>query len=428
MNSTFARCALALSACALSSLSTQGLADESGPQGSLLAVGGALESSNTEVYEAFIELAGGEDKANIGILPAASGKPSKYARLFEEDLIRYGLSGDQVELIPIAVKDDSSTNDLDESTWIGNASDEALAETVAGYTGIWFVGGDQTRITKALLPNGERTPVLNALHSLYNNGGVIGGTSAGAAMMSDVMIASGDSLGALLNGFTEEYGSMDEQESGPVHASSGLGFFSGGVIDQHFDRKARLGRLIAVNHHYRNDYPLGFGIDENSAMIYWASNDTIEAIGYGGVTVVDVRDMNAQTVQGLPHWTGIRLSFLQGGDRYQLSSDTFTINEKKYDTVGYEYINVPNPMNTGVFSRNPNYKDLISYDLVDNKAATEVVSYDFNADGRGFKVRFYQDDQTTGWWNYLDGLKDNYSAVRVLMDITPVEVTVSELE
>lgn len=398
----------------------------SNAQGHLFAVGGSLTSSNADVYNRFIELAGGSENARIGILPAASGKPVKYSNWFKEDLVRYGLNESQIELIPIAVKDEKKT-EADESTWINNASDTELAETVEGYTGIWFLGGDQTRITQALLPGGEQSAVLKAMFKAYEDGAVIGGTSAGAAMMSDVMIASGDSMGALTQGFTDTYENMDEQESGAVYATDGLNFFKGGVVDQHFDRKSRLGRLIVVNQQFKDQYPLGFGIDENSGFIFSAATNSIEAIGYGGVTIVDLRESSHDKVGEYSSWKNIRLSFLQGGDQYSLTDGTFTINDKKYDTVGYEYINVPNPYHNGLFTRNPNYKDLITYDLVDNKSADEAFSVSFGPNGVGFETRFHQDEKTTGWWNYLDGLRDNYSAVNVLMDITPVRVTVDKL-
>ena len=400
-------------------------------KGHLLAVGGSLTASNAEIYQRFIALAGGAERARIGILPAASGKPAKYSDWFKDDLVRYGLKPEQIEIIPIAVKDEKKT-EADESKWIANAQDKTLAEKVKGYTGIWFLGGDQMRITQALLANGEPTPVLKAMHQAYQQGAVIGGTSAGAAMMSDVMIASGDSMGALTQGFTSNYENMNEQESGPVFATQGLGFFQQGVIDQHFDRKARLGRLIVVNQQFKVKYPLGFGIDENSGFVYSAAKNSIEAVGYGGITVVDLRESSHKTLGTQPNrysaWQKIRISFLQGGDKLILDSMEFKVNEKKYDTVGYEYMEVPNPYNNGIFSRNPNYKDLITYDLVDNKLANEVTSLSFAPDGTGFEARFYQDKLTTGWWNYIDGLRDNYSAVNVLLDITPIKVSVERMQ
>jgi len=155
-------------------------------------------------------------------------------------------------------------------------------------------------------------------------------------------------------------------------------------------------------------------------------------VGYGGITVVDLRESSHKTLGTEPNrysaWQKIRISFLQGGDQLMLDSMEFKVNEKKYDTVGYEYMEVPNPYNNGIFSRNPNYKDLITYDLVDNKLANEVTSLSFAPDGTGFEARFYQDKLTTGWWNYIDGLRDNYSAVNVLLDITPIKVSVERMQ
>ena len=124
----------------------QGVAAQENNNGSLVAVGGALKRSNAAVYQKFIELAGGKTGAKIGILPAASGKPSKYAELFKQDLVYYGVTETNIEIIPIAVKDDKTTDTLDESTWLKNADDPDVSEAIKGYSGIWMTGGDQFSI------------------------------------------------------------------------------------------------------------------------------------------------------------------------------------------------------------------------------------------------------------------------------------------
>lgn len=424
---------ITLVACLVMGLLTntdQGFADSNKIQGSLVIVGGGLESSSADIYNAFINKSIVDGDYKIGILPAASGKPSKYAKLFKDDLVSiYGLDPAKIHVIPIAVKDDSSTDDIDESTWIDNSFDEDLASEIETYTGIWFTGGDQTRITKALLRDTQaQTPALKAIWSAYEDGACLGGTSAGAAIMSDVMIAGGDSLGALGKGFKENFESYDEQEHGPVIVSKGLGFFKYGVVDQHFDRKARLGRLIVVNDAYKKDYPIGFGVDENTAMVFDNQTMTVQALGQGGVTLVDVKDAQKKIIQGQPEYKDIKISYFEGGDTYNIGTGTFEVNSQKLDTVGYEYLYVKDPAVTGVLSRNSLYKHLITYDLVDNEAAQEVFSYAFDKDGKGFKIRFHQKEDTTGWWGYLDGLLDHYSALNVYMDIEPIQVDISPLE
>src|SRR3990167_3045942 len=82
---------------------------ESQPQGQLMIVGGALASSNQAVYQQFIQSAGGKEKARVLVIPAASSQPVKYFRQFQQDLVLYGVPEQQVQLLPIAVKNDKTT-------------------------------------------------------------------------------------------------------------------------------------------------------------------------------------------------------------------------------------------------------------------------------------------------------------------------------
>jgi len=112
-----------------------------------------------------------------------------------------------------------------------------------------------------------------AIHRRYAEGIVVGGTSAGAAMMPDVMIIEGDS---------ETNPRMEIVEMGP-----GMGFLPGVVIDQHFLQRGRLGRLLSAV--TQQPVVLGFGIDENTAVV--VNNNQFEVVGEGAVTVVDVAEI-----------------------------------------------------------------------------------------------------------------------------------------
>ena len=148
------------------------------------------------------------------------------------------------------------------------------------------------------------------------------------------------------------------------------------------------------------------------------------AIGNGAVTVVDVRNSKE-----LPNPKGlqlenIRLSILQGGDRYDLTTHQLLPQSDKLATVGHEYGAVQNPVNSGVFSRNTRLKDFITFDLIDNKAADIAVSYFHQGPGRGFELKFSKDQLSRGYWQYLDGLKDNSSAANIRLDIKPVHISI----
>ncbi|SNY42897.1 cyanophycinase [Arsukibacterium tuosuense] len=396
-------------------------------KGALVLVGGALAGSNAEVYQHFIELAGGELQARIAVIPAASGQPVKYFKQFQEDMQRYGLDEDQMTLFPVAVADDKSTKDVDESQWRRGATDSKLAEQLSQFTAVWFLGGDQLNITATLAPDGQKSVLLEAIWALYQRGGVVGGTSAGAAMMSDVMIAAGDSWGALTEGTTESYNGMQDQENGPLMLAQGLGFFPHAIIDQHFDRKARFGRLIVAAELNKATFPMGFGIDENTALVYTAYNNSAQVIGAGAVTAIDVSNARRLDNPHGYHIENVRVSVMQGGDHYHFDTEQFVANPLKSATVGHEYLNLAKPVVSGVFSRNSRLKDMLTFDLVDNKGTKEVVSYLHQGQGLGFTLRFSQDDYTTGYWQYLDGLLDSGSAFGVKLDIVPTQFSIKPL-
>lgn len=396
-----------------------------GDKGSLVIVGGALGSTNAGVYNQFIDLAGGKETARIGIIPAASGN-LKSSRAFEKDLEeRYGLKPEHVEILEIAVVDDKKTPDTDESKWIANAESKVVAEKVRNLTGIWFVGGDQTRITQALLRDGMDTEVLTAIRKLYAQGGVVGGTSAGAAIMSDPMIAGGSSLGAITSGFTTTYGDENDQLAGPLYMEKGLGFFTHGLVDQHFDQRARLGRLAIAAYAYKAKSSLAFGVDENTALIYKAAAGTIEASGNGGVTIIDVSQAVQKSNAPKLEMTNVDLSFLSPGDVYTLADRKLTAASSKDSTKDYEYYSLKGPIaNTGVFSGYSMAKPFIMYNLVDNSAVTEISGYCFDEKGRGVEVIFSKTEKTEGYWGYQDGNLDSYSASHIRMDLKPIQVDI----
>lgn len=394
-------------------------------KGSLVIVGGALESSNSDIYNKFIELAGGKEKAKIGIIGAASSKPVYYSNQFKNDLIKYGVSESNIEIVPIAVKNDKTTPDVDESKWCENGNNKEIAEKLKTYTGIWFVGGDQTRITQTLYnKDGSNTMALDAIWQAYKNGAVIGGTSAGAAIMSDPMIAGGNSMDALNYGFTDKYEDMDQQEYGPVYVTKGLGFFKDGIVDQHFDMKARLGRLIVVAYGNKDKWDFSFGVDENTAMVVNNTDRTIEVVGRGGVTIVNMKKSYKEEINKKPYYKDVVISYIEKGDKFNLDTKEFEINKCKDLTNGYEYYDLKNPIITGVFNAHTRLKDFITYDLVDNAGANEVKSYCFDSKGEGFELVFKKTAETKGYWAYIDGVVDHYSAVNVSVDIRPIKVKI----
>ncbi|WP_233079039.1 cyanophycinase [Rheinheimera soli] len=391
--------------------------------GELMIVGGALASSNKAVYQQFIQSAGGADKARIVVIPAASSQPVKYFRQFQQDLALYGVPEQQVQLVPIAVKDDKSTTE-DESLWRHNAADPKLAAQEQQATAVWFLGGDQNHLVDTLRAEGKNSPVLDAIWQLYQSGGIVGGTSAGAAIMSETMIASGSSWTALARAVAKPDTQIDEAADEPLQLRRGLGFFPDGVIDQHFDRRARFGRLIVAVAEQNSASAIGYGVDEDSALFYQAKTRQFQALGSGGVTVIDLRQARKVTNPLGFQMENIRLSYLQGGDRYDIQHQQLLPHPDKVKTTGAEYGSNPNPVMSGVFSANTRLKDFITFELTDNKTASQAISYLHQGNGLVFGLTFSKDEKTSGYWQYLDGLKDNSSAHQVRLDIVPGRIQI----
>ncbi|MEH2141312.1 cyanophycinase [Nostoc sp.] len=215
----------------------------------LVIIGGAEDKDGDSVIlRDFVRRSGGT-KAHIVIITAATELPREvgenYIRVFER------LGAENVRIIDTETREDASSS--------------TALEAINKATGVFFTGGDQARITSIL----KDTEIDAAIHKRFSEGVVIAGTSAGAAVMPDVMIVEGDS---------ETHPRIETVEMGP-----GLGFLPGVVIDQHFSQRGRLGRLISAL--ILQPAVLGFGIDENTAMV--VTDNQIEVIGQGAVTIVD---------------------------------------------------------------------------------------------------------------------------------------------
>lgn len=222
---------------------------ESNSNRQLVIIGGAEDrDGDSQILREFVRRAGGT-KAYIVIMTAATELPREagenYIRVFER------LGAAEARIVDTETREDA-------------ASSTAL-EAINKATGIFFTGGDQARITSIL----KDTQIDAAIHKRFAEGAVVAGTSAGAAVMPDNMIVEGDS---------QTNPRIEVVEMGP-----GLGFLPGVVIDQHFSQRGRLGRLISAL--VQQPAVLGFGIDENTAMV--VTDSQIQVIGQGAVTVVD---------------------------------------------------------------------------------------------------------------------------------------------
>ncbi|MCA1732239.1 MAG: cyanophycinase [Acidobacteria bacterium] len=228
-------------------------------RGHLMLIGGGDKPA--AAMAKFVELAGGTS-APIVVIPTASGEedtPAYYLDLFKKEL-----GSTDVVVLPIKEKADAERP-------------EHVA-AAARARGVFFAGGDQSRVTKALLG----TPVLDAIRAAFRDGAVVGGTSAGTACQSRLMITG--------------EGDFKVIREGAVELVEGLGLLPDEIIvDQHFIARQRENRLFTVILE-RPDH-LGVGVDEDTAA-WFRPDGTFEVIGEGSVMVLDARGSAIQRGAG----------------------------------------------------------------------------------------------------------------------------------
>ncbi|HEX2839066.1 MAG TPA: cyanophycinase [Phycisphaerales bacterium] len=236
-----------------------------------------MKDTNAAVYGRLMELAG--EGATIGVVPTATGVENPGAATVQL-LKTYAKPSQTVVLLPLT-KDDGA-----------NADKPEVADQIRACRGLWFVGGDQSRITAVFRPPYRLAPTVpgfveaapptghtpslayEATLDVLRGGGVIAGTSAGAAMMSSPMITGGSTEGALNHGAVW---SNDPTEEQGVGLASGMGYFPYGLLDQHFLERGRLGRLLVAMH--AADIHNAWAIRENGCLEVDLATGRMRAIG-----------------------------------------------------------------------------------------------------------------------------------------------------
>lgn len=259
----------------------------------LMAVGGAMDLDGA-IPQAFLERSGGVE-ARIAILPTASSLADS-GKAEAGTLQQLGLK-QPAAVLPIRTREDALREDH-------------LA-ALRSATGVFITGGNQMRLSAAL----AGTPALAALKEAYRSGCVIAGTSAGASALSNLMIAYGKPGQAPRHNI--------------VQLVPGLGFIEHMVIDQHFNQRNRLGRLLYIV--AASPDMLGVGVDENTAAVITA--DRIGVVGAGGVTIVDGAELADSIVaeverNQLAAYSGARLHLLTSGCVYHIASRTASLAKK----------------------------------------------------------------------------------------------------
>jgi cyanophycinase len=215
-----------------------------------MVIGGAEDKlKNKVILQRFIHLARG-DQARIVVVSTASSLGEAATDLYRQLFTQLGAK---------------TVSGLRPLTRV-EANEPAMAKTLEGATGIFLTGGNQLRLSSVV----GGTKLGAAILAAHERGVVVAGTSAGASAVSTHMVAFGAS------GATPKHRM--------VQISAGLGLLKGVVVDQHFEQRTRLGRLLAVV--AQSPSLVGLGLDEDTAAVVNA-DQTLEVIGKGAVTIVD---------------------------------------------------------------------------------------------------------------------------------------------
>lgn len=256
-------------------------------RGWIVPIGGAEEKfGDPDILRRFIKVSGGSD-SKIAIIPTASNLDEtgpRYVDIFES------LGAAAATSLPYRNRRDAERTD-----WL---------ETLERATGIFFTGGNQLRLSTIL----GGTPVAQQVRRLNARGVAVGGTSAGAAIVPEHMIAYGET------GATPA--------AGKVSLTPGLGLTNRVVIDQHFRQRDRLGRLLTALAY--NPFAIGLGLDEDTAAFISADN-VIHVRGSGAVTVVDVSELEHSSIADAPEgqpicMTGAKLHILPHAATFDLNT------------------------------------------------------------------------------------------------------------
>ncbi len=258
---------------------------EGATRGWIIPIGGAENKENDRhILERFVRVAGGSD-ADIVVIPTAS-------RLAETGPRYEGLFRD-IGAARVTTMDFDTRRDCQETGRLRRLEDA---------TGIFFTGGNQLRLTTLL----GGTPVAKLIRARNARGVAVGGTSAGASILSEHMIAFGDEGSSVI--------------SGSVRLAPGLGLTNRFIIDQHFRQRDRLGRLLTALAY--NPFAIGIGLDEDTAA-FIGPDETVEVEGSGGVTVVDASDVSFSSMdavlEGQPVcMLGLKMHILVAGATFNL--------------------------------------------------------------------------------------------------------------
>ena len=395
-------------ACGLAGLLSPALAATSRP-GALVIIGGALKFDNQEVWKRIVDEAGGPG-ARFAVFATAAADPQRSAAQIVAAL---NAQGAQAEAIPVAPR-------LPGVDLKANLRDPVLLAKVASAQGVFFSGGAQELIVDTLQPGGEKTEMLKAIWSVYQGGGVVAGTSAGAAIMSSTMFRDAQDSLKVLKG----------QMRRGVEIDRGLGFVGTRLmVDQHFLKRGRIGRLLPLMQ--AEGYQLGLGVEENSAALL--RGDELQVLGAKGVLLVDLSQASSDPKLGAFNLRNAQLSYLDRGDRHNLKTAVTEVSQSK--RAGH-LIDPYGPNFKPFHHQQAFYLDMLGDSTIVNAMGQLLDSPHAEARGLafnglhatdeplpdlGFEFRLYKGEGSRGWYSGALGGED-YSVLRLRLDVMPVQI------
>lgn len=254
--------------------------------GNLIIIGGAEDKEGKKEILKRVCQSINKDRDSLVVATVASEDSKKVAEKYQVVFRNLGVKN--INILDITTREDSYKEE----------NIKVMKEAKL----IFFTGGDQLRITSLV----GGTPVYNELKDLVSKGIYIVGTSAGASVMSDTMILEG------------------EDEEAPMKSSlkmsPGFGLIKSTIIDQHFDQRGRIGRLLTGV--AQNPEVLGIGIDEDTAIIV-SDKGVAQVIGTGAVYFIDgskifLTNVSKQKPTEVLSIYGIQLHVLKEGNKFDL--------------------------------------------------------------------------------------------------------------
>jgi cyanophycinase len=257
------------------------------PRGCLIIIGGHEDRDPQGERTILREVARHVRGGKLVLATVASHRPEGYFDEYEKAFADLDVG----ELVELYVEERSRAGDQEKLSVLDDAE------------AVFFSGGDQLRITSQIGDTGIEAKV----RAIYERGGLIAGTSAGASVMSETMLVKGSS--------------KETHRIGDLHMSPGMGLVRDVIIDQHFAERGRMGRLLGAVAH--NPRVLGLGIDEDTAVV--VQGDEFRVIGSGGVYVVDGTDVSycnlaEARAECALSMHDVRVHVLSDGDGYDLKA------------------------------------------------------------------------------------------------------------